>query len=878
MSPDYKLILSGLEPLIIFPDSNFVNVGERTNVTGSKKFLRCIQEQRWEDALEIAREQVEGGAQIIDVNMDEAMIDSKAAMVHFLNLLASEPDIARIPVMIDSSNWEVIQAGLGCIQGKGVVNSISLKDGEEAFIQKARIIQKMGAAVIIMAFDEKGQADSYARRIEICARAYQLLAQKLNFEPRDIIFDPNIFPIGTGMEEHRNNAVDFFKATQWIKQNLPHALVSGGVSNVSFSFRGNNTVREAIHSVFLYHAIQHGMDMGIVNPSQLVVYEQIEPQLKEWVEDLVLNRNDEATEKLLAYAANQTTSSKADETSNDRHLISLEDRLIEALVQGKTQFISDDIQEAISTYNSPLEIIEGPLMKGMNIVGEYFGSGKMFLPQVVKSARVMKQAVAILEPLLLASAQQGKAQQRKKILLATVKGDVHDIGKNIVGVVLACNGYEIIDLGVMVPNEKIIEEALRHNVDIIGLSGLITPSLEIMTEMAQLLSQKNLNIPLLIGGATTSKVHTAVKIDPHAQFPVLHVRDAGTAAQEVSYLLNKDAEQFVTQTKLDYERVRENYLKHQGKNPLTPFEEARQKGFASNVLPVAPHTTNQTTLEYKVADLINYIDWTPFFQTWGLAGKFPEILNDEVVGQQAKELWKDASDLLQDLISDPKIQIKATFQILPIEKKNDVSIHVKSTQHQLHFLRQQNGKKNNEPYFSLIDFLQAEDYLGVFAVNAGIGVEEWLKAIESDQNDYLEILIKAVADRLAEAATEKLHQEVRTLYWGYAKEEHLSNDDLIEEKYQGIRPAPGYPACPDHTEKQTIWKILQPDQTIGLNLTESMAMYPTAAVSGYFFAHPESQYFGIPRMGMDQLEIYAKEKNITIENAQRWLGHIIPTT
>ncbi|MEN9948927.1 MAG: methionine synthase, partial [Bacteroidota bacterium] len=546
MNNENKLILSGLEPLIIRQDSNFVNVGERTNVTGSKKFLRCIQEQRWDDAITIAREQVEGGAQIIDINMDEAMIDGKKTMVHFLNLIASEPDIAKIPIMIDSSNWEVILAGLGCIQGKGVVNSISLKDGEDAFIEKAILLQKMGAAVIIMAFDEIGQADSFERRIEICSRAYQLLTQKINFDPHDIIFDPNIFPIGTGMEEHRNNAVDFFKATQWIKHNFPHALVSGGVSNVSFSFRGNNVVREAIHSVFLYHAVQHGMDMGIVNPSQLVIYDDIEPQLKEWVEDLVLNRNNEATERLLDYAKNNQSDNISEEAVVDRKSISLETRLIEALVQGKTAHINDDIQEAIATYDSPLTIIEGPLMKGMNIVGEYFGSGKMFLPQVVKSARVMKQAVAILEPLLLASAKNDGERQRKKILLATVKGDVHDIGKNIVGVVLACNGYEIIDLGVMVPNEKIIEAAIEHQVDIIGLSGLITPSLEIMTEMAQLLSSKKLNIPLLIGGATTSKVHTAVKIDPHADFPVLHVRDAGTAAQEVSYLLQKDANDFVS--------------------------------------------------------------------------------------------------------------------------------------------------------------------------------------------------------------------------------------------------------------------------------------------------------------------------------------------
>ncbi len=876
MNTDIKLILSGLEPLIVRTDSNFINVGERTNVTGSKKFLRCIQDQNWEEAIAIAREQVDGGAQIIDVNMDEAMIDAKKAMIHFLHLLASEPDIAKIPVMIDSSKWEVIEAGLGCIQGKGVVNSISLKDGEDAFLDKARTIQKYGAAVIIMAFDEKGQADSFARRIEICARAYQLLTQKINFDPHDIIFDPNIFPIGTGMEEHRNNAVDFFKATQWIKQNLPHALVSGGVSNVSFSFRGNNNVREAIHSVFLYHAIQHGLDMGIVNPSQLIIYDDIEPQLKEWVEDLVLNRNNEATEKLLDYAKNNLTHSKPEETSIDRKSIQLEERLIDALVQGKTAHIEEDIQEAIAVYESPLAIIEGPLMKGMNIVGEYFGNGKMFLPQVVKSARVMKQAVAILEPLLLASAQTAGDRQRKKILLATVKGDVHDIGKNIVGVVLACNGYDIIDLGVMVPNEKIIEAAIEHQVDIIGLSGLITPSLEIMTEMAQLLSSKNLNIPLLIGGATTSKVHTAVKIDPHSTFPVLHVRDAGTAAQEVSYLLSKDSGDFVSKTKLEYERVRENYLKHQDKNPLVDFHLTQENAFKQSTIIVAPKEKSKITLRYNATEVRPYIDWTPFFQTWGLAGKFPDILNDEIVGIQATELWKDAQELLDEIQINPRISIQAIFQILPVAKKNAITVQVENSNKQFHFLRQQNFKKNDEPHYSLIDFLGQDDYLGIFAVNAGKGVDEWLQEIASENNDYKEILIKAIADRLAEAATEKLHEDVRKKYWGYAAQETLNTEELLQEKFQGIRPAPGYPACPDHTEKQTIWEILEPDKTIDLELTESMAMYPTAAVSGYFFAHPEAKYFGIPRMGKDKLEAYAQAKNIDIKTAQRWLGHIVP--
>ncbi len=877
MKTDFKLILSGLEALIIRHDSNFLNVGERTNVTGSKKFLRCIQEQRWDDALQIAREQVEGGAQIIDINMDEAMIDGEKAMIHFLNLIASEPDIARVPIMIDSSNWNVIESGLRCIQGKGIVNSISLKDGEIDFLNKARIIQKYGAAVIIMAFDEKGQADSLDRRIEICSRAYHLLRDRINFSPQDIIFDPNIFPIGTGMEEHRNNALDFFKATAWIKTNLPGALVSGGVSNVSFSFRGNNTVREAIHAAFLYHAIQHGMDMGIVNPEQLVVYQEINSQLLQLVEDLLLNRTENATENLLEYAAQNQQKKEANIVIEDRSKTPLEHRLIDSLIQGKTSFIDQDIAEAIATYPSPLHIIEGPLMKGMNIIGEYFGSGKMFLPQVVKSARVMKQAVAILEPLLLQSASKSNASQRKKILLATVKGDVHDIGKNIVGVVLACNGYDIIDLGVMVPNETIVSEAKKHQVDIIGLSGLITPSLEIMTEMAQLLEKEGLNIPLLIGGATTSKVHTAVKIDPHTTYPVLHVRDAGTAAQEVSYLLQKDNHDFVSKTKSDYQRVRENYVKNSQQNPLKPIEKADENKLKITDCIYPPNSKDQVIIDFKIDDLTPYIDWMPFFQTWGLAGKFPDILEDHIVGDEAKKLLHDAQEMLNDLIIDPKISIRATFQILPVKRNNPASVQVLEMEHQFHFIRQQQGKRAGESHLSLIDFLSENqtDYMGLFAVNAGIGVDAWLQEIDIENNDYKEILIKAVADRLAEAATERLHQMVRTEYWGYASNEHLSPQDLIAEKFQGIRPAPGYPACPDHTEKKTIWEILKPDQTIGLSLTESMAMYPTAAVSGYFFAHPEATYFGIPRMGKDQLERYAAAKNIDTQTAQRWLGHLL---
>ncbi len=880
MSSEVKLILSGLEPLIVRHDSNFVNVGERTNVTGSKVFLRCIQEQRWEDALAIAREQIENGAQIIDINMDEAMIDGVQAMTHFLNLIATEPDISRVPIMIDSSDWKVIEAGLQCVQGKCVVNSISLKDGEEAFLQKAKQIKKYGAAVIVMAFDEVGQADSLDRRIEICSRAYRLLTEAAGYDAHDIIFDPNIFPIGTGMEEHRKNALDFIQSTHWIKNNLPGALVSGGVSNVSFSFRGNNTVREAIHSVFLYHAVKNGMDMGIVNPAQLVIYDNIDKNLLEHVEDLVLDRRADATERLLKLAEEIKPSKEKEITIVDRSVIPLEDRLADALIKGIPTHIPADIEEAIAQYDSPLAIIEGPLMAGMNIVGEYFGSGKMFLPQVVKSARVMKQAVAILEPLLLEQKNNGTATAKKKVLLATVKGDVHDIGKNIVGVVLACNGYDVIDMGVMVPNEQIIARAKAEQVDVIGLSGLITPSLEIMTEMAKLMTQEGLDIPLLIGGATTSLVHTAVKIDPHYQGPIKYVRDAGTAAQDLSHLLSEQKNHFVLETKNEYQRVRENYAKSLVKNPLIKIEEARANGLKTDNNIYTPQIPGQHTIDVPVSTIIPFIDWTPFFQTWQLAGPFPQILEDEVVGIESKKLYADALQLIDEIVQKNKIKIKATWSIFPVYRKGDDIILNDKTGMQFHTLRQQQDKKGRNPNLALADFISSDhpenpDFMGCFAVNAGIGVEEWLKEISADQNDYLEILIKAVADRFAEATTEYLHQEVRVKYWGYSPNEQLSNEELIKEKYQGIRPAPGYPACPDHLEKKTIWQILQPDKEIGLELTESLAMYPTAAVSGYFFSHPESQYFGITQLGRDQVEDYAKRKGIDFEEAQRWLGHLM---
>jgi len=875
-----KLILSGLEPLIITAESNFVNVGERTNVTGSKIFLRCIQEQRWEDGIAIAREQVENGAQIIDVNMDEAMLDGVENMRKFLNLMAAEPDIAKIPVMVDSSKWEIIEAGLQCLQGKGVVNSISLKEGEADFIQKAQRIQQYGAAVIIMAFDEQGQADSLERRIEICQRAYRILTEKVGFPKNDIIFDPNIFPIGTGMEEHRNNALHFFQATQWIKEHLPGAMVSGGVSNVSFSFRGNNTVREAIHSVFLYHAIQHGMDMGIVNPSQLVVYDNIEPNVLTHVEDLVLNRREDATERLLALAEEiKPTQQKASEVI-DRSTIPLEDRLIDALIKGIGTHIPTDIQEAISVYAHPLEIIEGPLMKGMNIIGDYFGSGKMFLPQVVKSARVMKQAVAILEPLLLQNTTTGEKVAKKKILLATVKGDVHDIGKNIVGVVLACNGYDVMDMGVMVPNEKIVEKAQEIQADVIGLSGLITPSLEIMSDMAKLLQEKGMSTPLLIGGATTSRVHTAVKIDPHYNNCVLYVRDAGTAAQAVSQLFQADQTPVITEIKKEYEKVRANYAQHQNQNPLLSLSDARAKKPNYTAQIYVPKELGTHTVNFDLETLSHYIDWTPFFQTWQLAGPYPAILKDEVVGEQATQLFEDAQRMLANIKENKLLQAKGVWALFPVFKQEDDIVLKDNPALRFHTLRQQIEKRNDPHQYALADFIVSEDpttpdFMGTFAVTAGLGLEEMITPFRKDGDDYHEILAKALADRLAEAAAEYLHEQIRKIHWGYASQESLSTEEMIKEQYQGIRPAPGYPACPDHLEKNTIWQILQPDETIGVHLTESLAMTPTASVCGYYFSHPEAHYFGITKINEDQLIDFAQRKNITVAEAQRWLGHLM---
>lgn len=886
----YKIRLSGLEPLVATAESNFINVGERCNVTGSKKFLELIKNDQFDDALAVAKEQVEGGAQILDVNMDEGLIDGVRAMTRFLNLIASEPDIARIPVMIDSSKWEIIEAGLKCIQGKGVVNSISLKEGEEDFIAKAKKIKRYGAAVVVMAFDEQGQADTLERRIEICQRAYNVLVQDVKFNPSDIIFDPNIFPVGTGMEEHRNNAVHFFQATQWIKENLPGALVSGGVSNVSFSFRGNNRVREAIHSVFLYHGIQHGLDMGIVNPSQLEVYDEIPKDLLELVEDVVLNRRDDATERLLEYAdKNKQSAKKESKQDLEWRNAPLEERLSHALVKGIIDFIDEDTEEARQKYGRPLHVIEGPLMAGMSIVGDLFGSGKMFLPQVVKSARVMKKAVAYLEPYLQAEKDELRASggtasnNAGKVLMATVKGDVHDIGKNIVSVVLACNNYEIIDLGVMVPAEKILETAVRENVDVIGLSGLITPSLDEMIHVAKEMQRRKLNMPLLIGGATTSRVHTAVKIEPHYDHPVVHVLDASRAVTVVSSLLSKDQQhEYVSALRSEYAKVRENYAAQNESRSLLSLHEARSNSakltFDDSTITKPLHAGVHVLENINLQELVPYIDWMPFFQSWELAGRFPQILEDEIVGEQARQLFADATRMLEEIIRNQKIQARA---VVGIFEANSVGDDVVVTpQHTFRTIRQQTKKAADQPNYALADFIAPQttgikDYIGCFAVCAGFGVDELVKEFEANHDDYNAILVKALADRLAEALAEYMHEKVRKELWGYAADEALTNDQLIAESYRGIRPAPGYPACPDHLEKKTIWDLLQVEQNIGITLTESLAMYPTAAVSGYYFAHPQAKYFGINKITSEQVADYAARKGITMAEAEKWLSPIL---
>ena len=894
---DTLMHLSGLEPLTLRPESNFMNVGERTNVTGSKKFLRLIKENNYEEALSVAREQVEGGAQVIDVNMDEGMLDSEKAMTTFLNLIAAEPDIARVPIMIDSSKWSVIEAGLKCVQGKAIVNSISLKEGEAKFIEQAEKIKAYGAAVIVMAFDEKGQADTYERRIEICKRAYDTLVEKVNFPPQDIIFDPNIFPVATGMEEHRLNALDFFNATKWIKKNLPHAKVSGGVSNVSFSFRGNDTVREAIHASFLYHAVQNGMDMGIVNPSQLIVYDEIDKTLLELVEDVLLNRRDDATERLMNHAESLKGQTREKSVADEQwRSLPVNERLAHALVKGIADFVETDVEEARKNFPRTLEVIEGPLMDGMNVVGDLFGAGKMFLPQVVKSARVMKKAVAYLLPYLEEEKRKSGAAPKNngKVLLATVKGDVHDIGKNIVGVVLACNNYDIIDLGVMVSCDKILDEAEKQGVQAIGLSGLITPSLDEMVHVAKEMERLKFKLPLLIGGATTSKVHTAVKIAPHYSGAVVHVNDASKSVPVVSNLLSDDLRaEFLKDVQKDYERVREQNKNAQSQNKFISMEEARKNKFkvdwTSTPLWRPKFTGVKTFTNYDLAEIAELIDWTPFFHSWEMKGSYPKILSDPKRGEEATKLFNDAQAMLKKVIAEKWLQANAVIGIFPAGTVNEDDIEVihengSVKRALLHTIRQQTKKPAGQHNVALADFIkprnnngQAEnggldDYIGAFAVTAGIGIDEHVKRFEKDHDDYSAIMLKALADRLAEAFAELMHKKVRTEFWAYAVNEKLSNEQLIGEEYAGIRPAPGYPAQPDHTEKRTIWKLLDVEKNTGIILTDSLAMVPTAAVSGLYFAHPASHYFGVGKITREQVEDYARRKNMPFEEAERWLG------
>ncbi len=1022
-----NLVLSGLEPLIITPESVFVNVGERTNVTGSRKFLRLIKEEKYDEALDIARQQVEGGAQIIDINMDEGMLDGAYAMTKFLNLIAAEPDISRVPIMIDSSKWEIIEAGLKVVQGKCVVNSISLKEGEEAFVHHAKLIKRYGAAVIVMAFDEVGQADNYERRVEICQRSYDILVG-IGFPPQDIIFDLNIFPVATGMEEHRLNALDFFRGTKWVRENLPHAHISGGVSNVSFSFRGNDTVREAMHSVFLYHAIQNGMTMGIVNPEMLTIYDDIPKDLLEHVEDVILDRRDDATERLLDFAENV----KGDGTKTNEAVVqewrngTVQERITHSLVKGIDAFIEIDVEEARQAATKPIEVIEINLMAGMNVVGDLFGSGKMFLPQVVKSARVMKKAVAYLLPFIEAAKQVGDKSGNGKILMATVKGDVHDIGKNIVSVVLACNNYEIVDLGVMVPPEKIIAAAIEHEVDIIGLSGLITPSLDEMVYLAKELDKRGLNIPVMIGGATTSRAHTAVKIAPQYNSTVIHVNDASRAVTVAGNLLDQNRKIYASDIRAEYDAFRETFLnRSRDKNFLT-IEQARKNKLQldwDNFTPVKPKVIGKQIVEVDLETLVPYIDWTPFFRTWQLFGKYPAILTDEVVGEQATSVFADAQAMLKVILQEKKLTAKGVYGIFPANQINDDDIelyeappapeggasletakhtwetadpimydvlkerakemrnkpteaekmlwnvlssrgvegykfrrqHVigqyivdfvclekmlvievdgsihnhpeqieldkertiwleskgfkvvrytnKEVLNNLHeiiekiskelstkeivphlgvrglflTLRQQSQKTKGAPNIALSDFIAPKesgkvDYMGAFCVTTGFGVDEWAAEFEKDLDDYNSIMVKALADRFAEAFAEYLHEKVRKEFWGYAADENLSTEDMIDEVYKGIRPAPGYPACPDHLEKPTIWKLLNVEEEIGVTLTESMAMWPASSVSGYYFGNPESKYFGLGKIKEDQVIDYAKRRNVSTDVAMKWLN------
>ncbi|WP_346862666.1 methionine synthase [uncultured Draconibacterium sp.] len=880
---DSNTRFSGLEPVTLTEETNFVNIGERCNVAGSRKFARLIREEKYEEALSIARAQVEDGAQVIDVNVDDAMLDAEKEMVTILNLIMAEPDIAKLPIMIDSSKWKVIEKGLKCLQGKAIVNSISLKEGEEVFIQQAKTIKRYGAAVIVMAFDEVGQADNLERRIEICSRAYKILTEKVHFSPQDIIFDTNVLTIGTGLEEHNNYALDFIESVRWIKTNLPHAKTSGGISNVSFSFRGNNVVREAIHSVFLLHAIKAGLDMGIVNPGMLQIYDEIPKDLLEKVEDLVLNRRSDATERLLQFAENIKSDGKKEEKKDKWRELELEERIAHSLVKGFPEFVEEDMAEALKKYSPTLNIIEGPLMDGMNIVGNLFGSGKMFLPQVIKSARVMKKAVAILLPYIEAEKAKLKVSSaQKKVLMATVKGDVHDIGKNIVGVVLACNNYEIIDLGVMVPTEKILDEAIKNNVDVIGLSGLITPSLEIMVDIAKEMERRNLDIPVLIGGATTSKIHTAVKIEPEYSNAVIHVKDASLAVNVVSNLIAKN-EKYMESVKADYAQIRDFQGKRKAKEYLT-LEEARKNKYKidwNNTPIYKPNFIGiKHLIDFPLEELRNYIDWTFFFITWGLKGTYPAIFADQKQGEAAQKLYKEANEFLDEIIENKMLQANASLGIWPANSDgDDVVLYEDESRNKelgrFYHIRQQEKKKEGVANFGLADFVAPKesgkiDYCGGFATTAGIGIEKWTKKYREENNDYKAIMVEALADRLSEAFAELLHLEVRKNYWGYVPEENLSLDDILKIKYQGIRPALGYPACPEHSEKESLFELLDANK-IGITLTEHYAMYPNASVSGQFFVHPESRYFSLEKIGKDQVEDYAKRKGVSVEFVEKFL-------
>ncbi len=875
------LHLSGLEPLVLNENSNFINVGERTNVAGSKKFLRLIKEEQFDEALDVARHQVDGGAQIIDINMDDGLIEGKEAMVRFMNLIAAEPDICRVPIMIDSSKWEIIEAGLQVAQGKCVVNSISLKEGEEKFIWEATRVKRYGAAVIVMAFDEVGQADNFDRRIEIAKRSYDILVNKVGLASEDIIFDLNIFPVATGMDEHKLNAIDFIEATRWVRENLPNANVSGGVSNVSFSFRGNNAVREAMHSVFLFHAIKAGMNMGIVNPTMLEIYDEIPKDLLEHVEDVILNRRDDATERLLDFAQSVKGSKKVEVAEQEWRSEPVQARITHALVKGIDAFIIQDVEEARLQVDKPIEVIEGHLMIGMNVVGDLFGSGKMFLPQVVKSARVMKKAVSYLNPFI--EEEKGETQKSLgKILMATVKGDVHDIGKNIVSVVLGCNNYEIVDLGVMVPPEKIIETAIKENVDAIGLSGLITPSLDEMVYMAKEMERRDLNIPLLIGGATTSKAHTVVKIDTEYKNAVVHVNDASRAVTVVANLLNKKtANQYVVNLKKDYEDFREKFLKRGKTKRYVSMAAARRNKFKidwKNTEIKKPIEMGvQALKQISLKELLPYVDWQPFFISWDLHGKFPAILTDKVVGEQASQVYEDAQKMIEIIIAKQLLKARGIFGLFQANAINEDDIVISKNQKEIarfRTLRQQLHKKEGIANYALADFIapveEKQDYMGAFCV-AIFGVDELANKYKEDHDDYNAILVQAIADRFAEAFAEYLHQQVRMKHWGYAKNETLKNDELIKEAYKGIRPAPGYPACPDHLEKDTIWDLLEVEKIIGVKLTESKAMWPAAAVSGYYFANPESKYFGLGKVTEEQVVDYANRKGISKEMAMKWL-------